>query len=190
MNVQKRHIYGIIGHQIPEGDGAPDGIEMYTEELVKIQLEIQELEKDVSELSVGRFGQVNPSGDESLLAQIRSAVDEPQEIIELEERYLKILERIAGSREALVSGHISEAGIDPDDYSDHTRQNLHKWVDDGTFPDYIRELERGADRLGHRLAAKRETVNTRNNLLISITTLAVSCLIVVFGALSVVAALI
>lgn len=31
MKVSKRHIYGIIGHQVMGDKGAPGGIELYTE---------------------------------------------------------------------------------------------------------------------------------------------------------------
>lgn len=184
MNVSKRHIYGIIGHQVSNESAAPDGIELYTEELVKIQLALQDLEQDISELTIGRFGQVDTEDNASLVDQLQSGLATPEEIRALENQYQEILERIAGAREALVSGHVSDAGIDPDDYGRQTRRNLHNWVDDGTFPDYIRELERGADRVGHRLAAKRETSNTRRHLLISLITLSVSVLLVVFAAMS------
>lgn len=164
MRVSTRHVYGIIGHQLPEGEAAPDGIELYTEELVKIQLDLQELEQDISELSISRFGAVESETDRSLVNQLRSGLAPPDVIQDLEGRYQDILERIAGARKALVTGHVSNAGIDPDEYSEHTRRNLN-WVDDGTFPDYLRELEQGADRVGHRLASKRETANTRTHLL-------------------------
>lgn len=187
MRVSTLHVYGIIGHQLPEGEAAPDGIELYTKELVRIQLDLQELEQDISELTVGRFGQIETGDAPSLVHQVRAGIDPPEQIQDLETRYQELLKRIAGTRAALVTGHVSKAGIDPDEYSEHTRRYLHKWVDDGTFPDYIHELEQGADRVGHRLAAKRETSNTRTNLLISLITLGVSCLIVVFGALSLIA---
>lgn len=145
------------------------------------------MEQDISELTIGRFGQVKKDGYTKLVDQLRSGLSMPEEIHDLEEDYQEILERIAGAREALVTGHVSNAGIDPDDYSRQTRRNLHCWVDDGTFPDYISELERGADRIGHRLAAKRETSNTRQHLLISLITLSVSILLVVFAALSLLA---
>lgn len=184
MNVSNRHIYGIIGHQVTGDKGAPDGIELYTEELVKIQLDLQELEQDISELTVGRFGHVDPENGASVIDQLRSGLSRPGQIQELEDEYQAILERIAGAREALVTGHVFHAGIDPDEYGRPTRRNLHNWVDDGTFPDYIRELEQGADRVGHRLAAKRETSNTRKHLLISLITLSVSGMLVLFGAMS------
>ena len=186
MRVAKRHIYGIIGHQLPDGEGAPDGIELYTEELVDIQLDLQEIEQHISDLTVGRFGNIE-GGDHGLTARLRSGLQQPKELQDLEAECQSILERIAGARQALVTGHISEAGIDPDDYSERARRDLHNWVDDGTFPEYLQELERGADRVGHRLASKRETVNARTNLLVGLTTVVVSCLLVVFGAMRLVA---
>lgn len=192
MRVSRAHIYGTIGHNLPEGEAAPDGIELYTEELIEIQLGFQELEQMVTELSINRYGEV---GDEdksgaakAILGRLRDGVSTPEEIQELEDEYQSLLKRIAGTCEALISGHVSDAGIDPDDYSsDYTRRNLYKWVDDWTFPGLIRELETASDRVGHRLAAKRETANTRMMLMISLMTLGASTLLVIFGMLTLIA---
>lgn len=194
MRVSDAHVYSIIGHNLPEGEPAPDGIELYTKELVNIQLDLQELEQHGTELSIDRFGAVAAEEEQeragrTVLARLRDGFDPPDEIRELEAEYQSIQERIAGAREAMVSGHVSHAGVDPSEYSDITRRELHKWVDDGTFPEYIRELETAADRVGHRLAAKRETANVRTILLVSLVTLGVSALLVVFAVLSLIATL-
>jgi hypothetical protein len=196
MQVPNAHIYGIIGHNLPEGETAPDGIELYTEELVEIQLDLQELEQRVTELSIDRFGGVDSNGEDTsgistLVARLHNGLSTPNEIQELEHEYQSVIERIAGAREALVSGHLSRAGIDPDDYSSrYTQRHLYKWVDDGTFPNFMQELETAVDRVGHRLAAKRETVNTRVTLLVSLITLGTSMLLVVFAMLTLVATII
>ena len=193
MRVSRAHIYGIIGHNLPEGEAAPEGIELYTEELIEIQLDLQELEQQVTEISIGRFGDAD-TGDSKqgvtreIIDRLRDGLSTPDEIRELEEEYHSLLKRIAGTRETLVSGHVSEAGIDPSEYSsDYTRRHLYQWVDDGTFPEFIRELELASDRVGRRISAKRETANTRMLLLISLITLGTSALLIVFAILTLVA---
>lgn len=191
--VPTAHVYDIIGHNLPEGEAAPNGIELYTKELVQIRLALEELEQKVTEVSIGRYGFASEKDFDHpiyavlyLLRNLGSGVVEQDNLEELEREHQSLLSRISDAREAMISGHISRVeSIDASDYSSrNTQQQLRKWVEDDTFPDQIEALEAAADRVDRRLTAKRETANARLSLTVSIVTIFVSLLLLGFAVLS------
>lgn len=193
------YVYDIVGHNLKEGETVSPGIEQYTEELIQIRLDLEELERDVSSLSINRYGLDAEQELEHpieaikyLLLNLGKGVTEQDDLEEQEEELQELLERISNARDAMITGHVSRVeSIDPSDFNSRlTQQEIREWVIDDTFPEQIEKLESAAERVDRRLTAKRETANARVSFTVSLMTVFLSLLLLGFAALSFIVSLI
>lgn len=189
--ISTAYIYSIVGDSI-EADRIPDGIELYVKELVKIRLELEELEQEVAEISVGSYGVEaenefsNPFEAVWYLLMNLGGVTEREDLEELEQEFQSLLDRISDVREAMIMGHLSPVqALSGENYaSDPTHRAMTNLLHDRTFPQQIEKLDSAAERVDRRLSSKQETANTRLGLTTSTVTVLITVGLLIFTALS------
>lgn len=190
--ISTAYIYSIVADGLEE-ERIPDGIELYVKEIVKIRLELEELEQKTANISVSRHGVdfnkefSNPfSAVWYLFKNIGDSITDREDIAEVEEEFQSLLDRISDVREAMIMGHLAPIdSISGDDYaSQPTQRVMTKLLHNRTFPDEIEKLDSAAERVDRRLSSKQETANTKVALTTSMITVLITVLLLIFAALS------
>lgn len=133
----------------PETDAVAD----FAIEILGIEEQLIALETKVTEVSIGSTG---------FMASRRFS--------ELERRHRKYVCRLNRMHSSVLRETLEPAGIG--EYEDETE--FEERAGDGEFDDYLERLERQAERIGQRLASRRNSANTRMGLTISLIAVFIS----------------
>lgn len=198
MAVKDRHIsvayvYGIVGHAVPDDRAVPDGIELYTKELVKIRFELENLHNKTSSETINEYGLATNREFDNVFSMIwyllwnyEEVLKELEKLQEIESEFQTILDRISNARRGMVMGRVSEVeSISGDDYTQSaTEPVMTDLLHDGTFSREMEKLDSATNRVDQRLTGIRETANARVSLTTSITTVLITVLLLVLAILS------